>query len=208
MKHYLSASFFAATALLFVLSGCADPKITNTGRNAIEQLLLTTAVDRSVSQLDFRMLAKEKVRFDYSLLATQVDKNYVQAALEASVAAAGAIIALKPEEAKYVLRPVCAALATEDSKIMFGTPQLPVPIPDMSLSLVIPELPLYKRLNRIGVCKIQVEILDAATNRQLKLTGPAVSQAINTNWVICFIPFVTRDFEVGESGPTKVYWFE
>lgn len=208
MKHYLSASFFAAAALLLVLSGCADPKITNTGRNAIEQLLLTTAVDRSVSQLDFRMLAKDKVRFDYSLLATQVDKNYVQAALEASVSAAGAIIALKPEEAKFVLRPVCATLATEDNKIMLGTPQLPVPIPDMSLSLVIPELPLFKRLNRIGVCKLQVEILDAATNKQLKLAGPVVSQSINTNWVVCFVPFVTRDFEIGEYGPTKVYWFE
>lgn len=208
MKHYFTASLFAAAALLFVLSGCADPKITNTGRNAIEQLLLTTAVDRSVSQLDFRMLANEKVRFDYSLLATQVDKNYVQAAVEASVAAAGAIIALKPEEAKYVLRPVCASLATEDNKIVFGTPQLPVPIPDMSLSIVIPELPLFKRVDRMGVCKIQVEILDAATNKQLKMAGPAVSQSINTNWVICFIPFVTRDFEMGQSGPTKIYWFE
>ena len=208
MKQLFSAFLVSAAALVMVLSGCADPKITNTGRNAVEQLLLTTAVDRSIAKLDFRMLAKDKVRFDYSLLATQVDKNYVQAALESTVSAAGAIIALKPEEAKFVLRPVCATLATEDNKIMFGTPQLPVPIPDMSLSLVIPELPLYKRVTRQGVCKLYVEIMDAKTNKQLKLLGPVVSKSINNNWVIFFVPFVTRDFDMGEPGPTAIHWFE
>lgn len=208
MKQLFSAFFCSAAALVLMLSGCADPKITNTGRNAVEQLLLTTAVDRSVAKLDFRMLAKDKVRFDYSLLATQVDKNYVQAAIEASVSAAGGIIALKADEAKFVLRPVCATLATEDNKVMFGTPQLPVPIPDMSLSLVIPELPIYKRVTRQGVCKLYIEVLDAKTNKQLKLLGPVVSKSINNNWVICFVPFVTRDFDMGEPGPTTFHWFE
>ena len=208
MKQLFSAFFCSAAALVLMLSGCADPKITNTGRNAVEQLLLTTAVDRSVAKLGFRMLAKDKVRFDYSLLATQVDKNYVQAAIEASVSAAGGIIALKAGEAKFVLRPVCATLATEDNKVMFGTPQLPVPIPDMSLSLVIPELPIYKRVTRQGVCKLYIEVLDAKTNKQLKLLGPVVSKSINNNWVICFVPFVTRDFDMGEPGPTTFHWFE
>lgn len=208
MKKMFVSIICCAAAVCFLVSGCADPRITNTGRNAVEQLLLTNAVDRSVSKLDFRMLAGEKIRIDYSNLAPQTEKNYVQAILEARVAAAGAIIALKADEAKYVLRPVCATLATEDSKIMFGTPQLPVPIPDMSLSLVIPELPLFKRINRYGHCKLAVEILEAKTNKQARVVGPAISSSIYTNWVICFIPFVTRDFEMGDHGPTKIYWFE
>ena len=208
MKKVFVSIICCAAAVCFLVSGCADPRITNTGRNAVEQLLLTNAVDRSVSKLDFRMLAGEKIRIDYSNLAPQTEKNYVQAILEARVAAAGAIIALKADEAKYVLRPVCATLATEDSKIMFGTPQLPVPIPDMSLSLVIPELPLFKRINRYGHCKLAVEILEAKTNKQARVVGPAISSSIYTNWVICFIPVVTRDFEMGDHGPTKIYWFE
>ena len=208
MKKVFVSIICCAAAVCFLVSGCADPRITHTGRNAVEQLLLTNAVDRSVSKLDFRMLAGEKIRIDYSNLAPQTEKNYVQAILEARVAAAGAIIALKADEAKYVLRPVCATLATEDSKIMFGTPQLPVPIPDMSLSLVIPELPLFKRINRYGHCKLAVEILEAKTNKQARVVGPAISSSIYTNWVICFIPFVTRDFEMGDHGPTKIYWFE
>ncbi|MBE6386191.1 MAG: hypothetical protein E7048_11095 [Lentisphaerae bacterium] len=208
MKSMFFSLCCCAAGVILLFSGCADPRITNTGRNAIEQMLLTTAVDRSAAKLDFRMLAKDKVRIDYSLLATQTDKNYVQAAVEASIAAAGAIIALKPEEAVYVLRPVCAVLATEDNKIVFGTPQLPVPIPDASLSIVIPELPLFKRIRRTGVCKLYVEVLDAKTNKQLKMVGPAVSQSVHSNWVICFIPFATRDFDMGDSGPATFHFFE
>lgn len=208
MKKVFVSIICCAAAVCFMVSGCADPRITNTGRNAVEQYLLTNAVDRTVSQMDFRMLSGEKIRIDYSNLTPQTEKNYLQAILEARVAAAGAIIALKAEEAKYVLRPVCAALATEDSKIMFGTPQLPVPIPDMSLSLVIPELPLFKRINRYGHCKLAIEVLEAKTNKQARVIGPVVSSSIYTNWVVCFIPFVTRDFEMGDHGPTKIYWFE
>ena len=208
MKKMFASVICCAAAVIMFLSGCTDPKITNTGRNAVEQLLLTTAVDRSISKMDFRMLAGEKIRIDYSNLAPQTEKSYIQAALEAKVAAAGAIIALKADEAKFVLRPVCGTLATEDTKVMFGTPQLPVPIPDVSLSIVIPELPLYKRINRYGVCKMGVEILEAKTNKQARIVGPVISQSINTNWVICFIPFVTRDFEMGEHGPVKFHFFE
>ena len=208
MKKTITAFICCAAAAVLFLSGCADPRITNTGRNAVEQLLLTTAVDRSVAKLDFKALAGEKIRFDYGNMTPQIEKNYLQAALEARVAAAGAVVALKADEAKYVLRPTCATLATEDSKIMLGSPQLPVPIPDMSLSIVIPELPFFKRLNRYGVCKLAIEILDAKTNKQARILGPVISQSIHTNWVVLFVPFVTRDFEMGDHGPTKFYWFE
>ena len=207
MKKLALCLAFAAVAAFF-LGGCSDPKITSTGRNAIEQLLLTTAVDRTVGKLDFRMLEGEKIRIDYSNLAPQTEKNYIQGTLEAHLSAAGAIIALKPEEAKYIVRPICAALATEDNRIMFGTPSLPIPVPDANLSLVIPELPLYKRINRYGICKLSVEILEAKTNKQARIVGPAVSSSVNTNWVICFFPFVTRDFEMGDHGPLKFHFFE
>lgn len=204
----LFAAFIPAVTAALLLSGCADPNITRTGRNAIEQLLLSTAVDRSVAKLDFKALSGEKIKIDYTNLTPQVDKNYVQAVLEAHVARAGAVIALKPEDAKYVLRPFSAALATEDNRIMFGTPELPIPIPQVSLSIVIPELPLFKRVRRIGVCKLAVEILDAKTNQQVSVVGPAISSSLNTNWVVLFFPFTTRDFKMGESGEAEVYWLE
>ncbi|MBR2373353.1 MAG: hypothetical protein IKA87_03895 [Lentisphaeria bacterium] len=208
MKKILTTSLLSAAAVIMLLSGCADPKITRTGRNAIEQLLISTAVDRSVAKLDFRLLAGEKVRIDYSNLTTQVDKNYVQGALESHISASGAIIALKAEEAAYVLRPICAALATEDNQLLVGTPPLPIPIPDVTLSLVIPELPFFKRITRNGICKLAVEVIDAKTNKQARIVGPVISSSVNTNWVVLFLPFTTRDFKMGESGPTEIYWFE
>ena len=208
MKKTLSTLFAGAVATALLMSGCADPNITRTGRNAIEQLVLSTAADRTIGKMSFRSLKGQKVRIDYSNMTPQVDKNYIQGVLEARVSASGAVIALKADEAKYVLRPVCATFATEDDKIMFGTPQLPIPIPEAGISVIIPELPLFKRVRRFGYCKLGVEILEAKTNKQVRVEGPFISGAINTNWVILFFPFVTRDFKVGETGKTEIYWLE
>ena len=208
MKKTLAILLAGTAVTVFLMSGCADPNITRTGRNAIEQLVLTTATDRTVSKMDFSSLKGELVRFDYGNMTPQVDKNYVQGILEAHVAAAGAVIALKPADAKYVLRPLCATLATEDDRIMFGTPQMPIPIPQAGISVIIPELPIFKRIRRFGYCKLSVEILEAATNKQVKVVGPFISGAVNTNWVVLFFPFVTRYFKIGETGPSEVYWFE
>ena len=208
MKKSLSILFAGAVATALLMCGCAEPNITRTGRNAIEQLVLTTAADRTIGKMSFRSLKGEKVRIDYTNMTPQVDKNYIQGILENRISATGAIIALKPEEAKYVLRPVCATFATEDDKIMFGTPQLPIPIPEAGISVIIPELPLFKRVRRFGYCKLSVEILEAKTNKLVKVEGPFISGAINTNWVVLFFPFVTRDFKVGETGPTEIYWLE
>ena len=208
MKKTLATLLSGAVAAALLLSGCADPNITRTGRNAVEQLVLTTAADRTVNKMDFRMLKGEKVRFDYGNMTPQVDKNYIQGILEARISAAGAIIALKPEEAKYVLRPLCATFATEDDRIMFGTPQLPIPIPQAGISVIIPELPIFKRIRRFGYCKLSIEIVEAKTNKQARVVGPFISGALNTNWVILFFPFVTRDFKVGETGPIEYYWLE
>ncbi len=208
MKKTLAILLSGAAVTALLMSGCADPNITRTGRSAIEQLVLTTAADRTIGKMSFRFLKGEKVRLDYSNMTPQVDKNYIQGILENRVSATGAIIALKPDEAKYVLRPVCATLATEDDKIMFGTPQLPIPIPQAGISVIIPELPIFKRIRRFGYCKLGVEVLEAKTNKLVKVEGPFISGAINTNWVVLFFPFVTRDFKVGETGPLEYYWLE
>ena len=208
MKKTLAVLLAGAAVTALLMSGCADPNITRTGRSAIEQLVLTTAADRTIGKMSFRFLKGEKVRLDYSNMTPQVDKNYIQGILENRVSATGAIIALKPDEAKYVLRPVCATFATEDDKIMFGTPQLPIPIPQAGISVIIPELPIFKRIRRFGYCKLGVEVLEAKTNKLVKVEGPFISGAVNTNWVILFFPFVTRDFKVGETGKTEIYWLE
>ena len=106
MKKVFVSIICCAAAVCFLASGCADPRITNTGRTAIEQFLLTTAVDRTVAKLDFRMLSGEKIRIDYSNLTPQTEKNYVQAILEARLAAARGL--LRSLASKYqILHMVC-----------------------------------------------------------------------------------------------------
>ena len=59
----------ALALVLGVTAGCGTTRVTNTQRTATEQLLISNAVDQSVSQLDFRVLAGKPVFFDAQYLA-------------------------------------------------------------------------------------------------------------------------------------------
>ena len=81
---------FGLGLMLALFSGCGTTK----EQQATEQLLLSDAVDRSVSTIDFRPLSGEKVYLDTSYLrsvkaTTFVNADYVTSALRQQVIAAG-----------------------------------------------------------------------------------------------------------------------
>ena len=53
-----------AVAALVATTGCGTTRQSNTARTATEQLLISDAVDRTVQQINFKVLAGEPVFFD------------------------------------------------------------------------------------------------------------------------------------------------
>ena len=51
----------AAAGCLLLHTGCSTPTITNTSRNIVEQLLISSAVERCMYQIDFSMYRDAKV---------------------------------------------------------------------------------------------------------------------------------------------------
>ena len=51
MKRCLGL-FFAAAAVLFA-TACSEPFVTNTGRSAVEEMLICTVVERGISKAEF-----------------------------------------------------------------------------------------------------------------------------------------------------------
>ena len=82
MKKTLAVLLSGAAATALLLSGCAEPNITRTGRNAIEQLVLTTAADRTIGKMSFRSLKGEKVRIDYSNMTPRWTRTTFKACLK------------------------------------------------------------------------------------------------------------------------------
>ena len=91
--------FAIVVCVTIILTGCQDPWITDTKRNAIEQYMLATVIERITEKADFKPYAKKKVYMDYTYLAPQTDKEYVQGRLEMELARKRCVVVGKREEA-------------------------------------------------------------------------------------------------------------
>lgn len=205
MKKWI---FVLAIASVFAITGCTEPSITNTGRNAVQELLLSHAVERGLDQMDFRPLKDKKVVMDYVYLAPQAHKEYFQACAETCMYTSGATIVAKAEEADYIVRLYVGALATESTQWNIGTPTLPIPIPDTSLNVAIPELSLLKRITRNGVARFSALVLDAKTKKPFLVYREVNAVSQFNNWIVFFfIPFHSCDMTTGEVGKLNYHMF-
>ena len=200
--------FLLFAVIAAVLTGCTDPSITNTGRNAVQEMLLANAVERGLDQMDFRPLAGKKVILDYVYLAPQTYKEYFQACAETCLYTSGAAITTKADEADYIVRLYVGTLATENTSWNIGTPELPVPIPDTSLSIAIPQLSLVKRITRNGVARFSALVLDAKTQKPFLVYREVNAMSQYNNWIVFFfIPFHSCDMTTGTPGKMNYHMF-
>src|SRR3954451_13248103 len=109
---------------LAALAGCGTTRFTDTSRSATEQLLVSSAVDQTVSQMDFLPLADKRVFFDVQYLENGPDKGYIISSLRQQLLAQGCLLVEKRDEASYVVEARCGAVGTDRHDLLFGIPQM------------------------------------------------------------------------------------
>ena len=193
----------AGAVLMLFLSGCTVPRVSETGRTAVEQFLLSSVIERGVGCADFQDLAKRKAFIEYDYLAPQVDKPYVQGFFEMHLANNGVVVTRDLKEADVIIQIICGVLATDTNKFQIGSPVLPIPIPDTSLSVAIPEISLFQKLTRSGYGRFSFNILDAKTRKPIRSICGIEVAANYTNWTILLIPFKSHDMPLQIRKGTK-----
>jgi len=129
----------AVLAIVFLcLAGCSSRLVTNTSRSAIEQMLLTGAVDKALAKFSLAEVEGAKVFLDCSNLAA-VDAPYIKTAARARFCELGATLVDEVGEADLIAEVACGALGTEFKTAMVGLPPLPVP----NSPIPLPEASLY-----------------------------------------------------------------
>lgn len=204
VRYQIVITALTSVFALFFFTGCADPSITNTPRNIVEQLLLSSAVERCMVQMNLREYKGAKVFMDYSNLATQVDAPFVKGQFELHLAKNGIILTKDEKEASYTMRLISGTLATDSHQFLFGTPPLPIPLPDTSLNLAIPELALFKRQSRNGFGKFSLTILDSKTQQPLRVYESVMSKTQYINYIILFIPFYSDNLVTVDAEDTEL----
>lgn len=158
--------------------GCTTSKTTNTARSATEQLLISTAVDRSLAKVDFRPL-RDRLVFVEEKYVDGVDKNYLLASVRHHVSQAGGRLAAKPEQAEVILEVRSGGVGTESKSTYFGSPALSIPGP---FPMSLPEIKLINRSKQLAVAKIGLLAYAAKTRRPVGAGGVSLSLSKEDNW--------------------------
>jgi hypothetical protein len=185
-------SVVVCAVLTALASGCGTTRTSNTARTATEQLLISDAIDRSVQQINFKVLEGQDVYFDDRHLNEVVDKSYLISSFRQSLLASGCVLKDKRDDATFVVEPRAGAVGTDNHDWLIGIPSINVPQVPLAPALpaAIPEIPLAKRRDQRGVAKIAVFAYRRETGEPVWQSGMAISEsAANDIWVFGAGPF-------------------
>ena len=184
--------------VLAILSvGCG----TTREYNATQQLVMSDAVDRSISAIDFRPLSSRKVYLDTSYLRHIkgdgfVNAEYATSALRQQIVAAGCLIQDSSDTADVIIEARIGTLGADDHRVTFGVPENNALssavsiIPGAPQVGAIPEIAIARREAREAAAKIAAFAYDRETRAPIWQSGvtPAIATARDT-WVLGVGPF-------------------
>ena len=182
--------------LAVALGGCGTTCWTDTKRTATEQMLVSDAIDRSVSRIDFRLLTGKEVYLDTSYLGDTVDKEYLTSTLRQQMVSAGCILKEKRDQATFIVEVRAGSVGTDRHDLLYGIPAISLPTftapvaGATAIPSALPEIALARRTDQQAVAKIAVFAYHRETGTPVWQSGadPVASKARDL-WVFGAGPF-------------------
>jgi hypothetical protein len=160
---------------MLVLSGCTQTGLTNPKRSATEQLLISTAADRALAQVDFSIVRGKKVYVDPSHFNSE-DEDYVIGSIRDFVSTNDGLLVPKLEDADLIIEPRSGALSIDASSSLIGMPASAAPIP-IAGSVNLPEVAIYKSEKQFSIAKIALLAYERDSHKHVASTGPKIGRA-------------------------------
>ncbi|MDP6543908.1 MAG: hypothetical protein QGH60_07935 [Phycisphaerae bacterium] len=153
-KIGILSCIIVATAL--ASGGCTSRTFSTTSRTAIEQLLLTRAVDVAMVKFDMPELTGKKVFIDFTNLKCY-DAEYVKVAVRSRVAQIGSRLTDSGADADLTIEVASGALALEYKQGVVGMPAMPVP----NSPVPLPAMPFYRSTEQTAIVKLLIFVHDS-----------------------------------------------
>jgi hypothetical protein len=206
----------AMISAMLLISGCVVPREpSRTPRTAIEQLLVSQAAERSVSELTVPLPAASKLYIDiiglarlesyvgkertqFSVANTQqglvygppTDLSFIREMVAARLGRGDFRIAERSEDAAYVVRIIVHAVGTEQGETFFGARTAQ----SFILPFSLPDLPLYAAQYQKAHMRFTLDIYESNTGRFLRSMPAYAGEAYyNQYTVLFFISFKRTD---------------
>lgn len=183
--------------ILACFTGCGTTK----SYTATDQLLLSDAVDTTISKLDFEPLKGQKVYLDVTYFKTQrssvlVDSDYVISAIRQQMVSAGVKLVESRDEGDMIAEARIGALGLDSHAVTYGVPASNALATASSVFVnapavpSIPEMSFARRESKSGAVKVAVFAYDRETREPIWQSGIARSDSnAKDTWVLGVGPF-------------------
>lgn len=157
------------------MTGCHNTRVTEPQRSVAEQLLLSSATDRSVVGANFEPLRGRKV-FVQEKDFDSYDKGHALGVLREAMSKAGARLVAVEWEAEWIVEVRSSGLGLDNRDSLVGIPSLTIPIP-LAGPIATPEIALYKAMHSDSAAKFAVFAHERASGEHRHATGPLTGEA-------------------------------
>lgn len=186
--------FSCAIIILTGLTGCGTSKLTNTTRTATEQLLISDAMDRAVSQANFSVLCGKHIYINTTPVEKITDAPYLQSLVRQHALSCGCLLEAKEEDAEIIVELRAGTSGTDQNDTLFGLSEMTIPGFAGYSSVSIPEVALAKRTIQRATVKIGIFAYTRESHMPIWQSGnlQAESKAKN-RWFLGMGPYRTGD---------------
>lgn len=169
---------------LILTSACSTTqKTAHSPRTAIEQLLHSEAISRSLAQQTQGDLPiPHGAKVSVSTAGLSADNPFVGDIVGGWLGNKGFLMA-SPENAQYRIHIVVNALGTEFDETFFGIP----PVSGSFLPISIPELSFYKSQNQIGYSNFYLNIFEQPSGRLIYSSPPYMAETFYNDYTILLL---------------------
>lgn len=198
----MNASFFLLWASSALLMGCAlEQEISRTPRTAVEQVLLTQAVEQALVNLKVQL--PEGVNVDVDATGLESDRSrlrmtnadlgaidrpsrdifYVRDIVAAELGRRGYRVSARDTESPYLVRVMAESFGTMQGSVFIGMP----PVQSVLIPFSLPELTLYKQQNQSGYARLHLDFYDNRTGEFLGSTPKLVGRAFYNQYTMLIL---------------------
>ena len=135
-------------------------------RTAIEQLLLSQAVEQSADQLTLPLPPGASVVIEAVAPSPPILVNVLRDAYSSRLGALGLRIRKDDKQAAYLIRIVAETLGTEQGFNLFGIPS----VQSVLLPIAAPELAFYRNEYLTAMVRVSLDVYETQTGRHILST--------------------------------------
>jgi hypothetical protein len=139
----------AVLLTVLCLAGCSSRAVSNTPRTAVEQMLLSVAVDKALEKIDIPQIKNKTIYLDLKNVIGD-GANYIKVASRARFAQMGAVLSDSETDVDFTAEIASGCYGTEFKSFIVGIPSIPMP----GSPVPLPEAAIYKKVEQTGIAKL------------------------------------------------------